>query len=129
MSTALAVLRSECGELVRCTWGARNRLAMRHPLSSAVPFGSRWLDLPQDAMDGDIAMPRVQSTMFGASQRLVVSPGRESEGLFQMPGGAVGHPLSPFYRAGHEAWVRGEPRPLLPGPVRHTLYFVPLATD
>ena len=31
-----------------------------------------------------------------------------------MPGGQSGHPWSPFYRAGHEAWVRGEPT-LSPG--------------
>lgn len=28
---------------------------------------------------------------------------------------ASGHFLSPFYRSGHEAWVRVEPSPLLPG--------------
>ena len=81
----------------------------------ALPFAARWLDMPAQPMPGDAAMPRVQGAAFGASQRLVVSPGREAEGLFQMPGGPVDHPLSPFYGAGHEAWVRGEPQPLLPG--------------
>jgi len=40
-----------------------------------------------------------------------------------MPGGQSGHPLSPFYRAGHEAWARGEASPFLPGPAVHTLTF------
>ena len=70
-------------------------------------------------------MPRVGGPAFGASERLVVAPGKEAQGLFQMPGGPVDHPLSPFYGAGHEAWVRGESRPLLPGPAAHTLRLTP----
>jgi penicillin amidase len=70
-------------------------------------------------------MPRVQGTQFGASERIVVAPGREDAGIFQMPGGPVDHPLSPFYRAGHEAWVRGEPQPFLPGPPLHRLDLAP----
>jgi penicillin amidase len=42
-----------------------------------------------------------------------------------MPGGQSGNPLSPFYRAGHEAWTRGEPTPFLPGPATHTLRLQP----
>jgi penicillin amidase len=70
-------------------------------------------------------MPRVQAPDFGASERMAVSPGREAEGLFHMPGGQSGHPLSPWYRAGHAAWARGEPAPFLPGPRRHLLELVP----
>jgi penicillin amidase len=33
--------------------------------------------------------------------------------------------MSPFYRAGHAAWVNGEPTPLLPGPAQHTLTLQP----
>jgi penicillin amidase len=32
----------------------------------------------------------------GASERFVVSPGREAEGIFHMPAGRSGHPLSPY---------------------------------
>jgi penicillin G amidase len=124
---ALEDLQKECSELAACTWGVENTLQMRHPLSSALPFASRWLDMPQQPLPGDSAMPRVQGVRFGASQRLVVSPGRESEGYFQMPGGPVDHPLSPFYGAGHDAWVKGAATPLLPGPARHTLSLVPAA--
>jgi penicillin amidase len=42
-----------------------------------------------------------------------------------MPGGQSGHPLSPYYRAGHEAWVKGEATPLLPGPAQRTLVLTP----
>jgi penicillin amidase len=124
---ALEELQKECEELSRCTWGAENTLHMVHPLSSELPFASHWLNMPQQQLPGDSAMPRVQGSSFGASERLVVSPGRESEGYFQMPGGPVDHPLSPFYGAGHEAWVKGAATPLLPGPARHTLSLVPAA--
>ena len=54
---------------------------------------------------------------------MTVSPGKEEQGLFNMPGGQSGHPLSPFFLAGHEDWVAGRPGPLLPGPARHVLTF------
>jgi penicillin amidase len=113
------------GELSDRSWGERNTLTMRHPLSRAVPALSRWLDMPRSQLPGDSNMPRVQSPGWGASERLAVSPGREEEGYFHMPGGQSGHPLSPFYRAGHDAWVEGESTPLLPGPAKHTLTLVP----
>lgn len=122
---ALRELQDECPALQRCTWGAQNTLVMRHPLSQAVPLLGRGLDMPAQPLSGDSFMPRVQGPSFGASERIVVSPGREAEGLFQMPGGPVDHPLSPFYGAGHDAWARGQPRPLLPGPARHTLKLTP----
>lgn len=120
-----ADVRARAEPLAEWSWGERNRLQMRHPLSSAVPLLSRWLDMPPTPLPGDRLMPRVQSPTFGASERLVVSPGRESEGLLQVPAGVSGHPLSPFYRSGHEAWLRGEPAPLLPGPERHRLELTP----
>ena len=108
------------------TWGRANTLAMRHPLSPALPaFIGRWLDMPAEPLPGDSEMARVQRPQSGASQRLVVSPGREAQGLLHMPGGQSGHPLSPYYRAGHEAWARGEPTPLLPGPSRWQLLLQP----
>ncbi len=107
------------------TWGERNTIHVSHPMSRALPFLSGWLDMQPSRIPGDNSMPRVQSGSFGASQRMVVSPGRETEGIFHMPGGQSGHPLSPHYRDGHEAWVRGEPTPFLPGPPVSTLVLLP----
>ncbi len=110
----------------RLTQGAANALRMRHPFSRLLP---PWLaslhDMPADPLPGGSDMPRTQNATFGASERLVVSPGRESDGIFHMPGGQSGHPLSPFYRAGHEAWAKGEPTPLLPGAAQHSLVLTP----
>jgi penicillin amidase len=108
------------------TWGSRNTAAICHPLAGALPqFTRSWLCMPADPLPGDGNMPRVQGPAFGASQRMVVSPGHEDEGYIHMPGGQSGHPLSPFWGAGHAAWVRGEPTPFLPGPVEHRLSLQP----
>ena len=107
------------------TWGERNTVRIRHPLSLAVPALGRWLDMPAEPLPGDSHMPRVQSPGFGASQRMVVSPGHEEDGFFHMPGGQSGHPMSPHYRDGHQAWVNGEPTPFLPGATVHTLRLLP----
>jgi penicillin G amidase len=107
------------------TWGERNTTSIRHPLSRALPFLSRWLDGPPEQLPGDNQMPRVQGPGFGASERLSVSPGHESEGYFHMPGGQSGHPLSPYYHAGYSAWAKGEPTPFLPGPTEHRLRMIP----
>jgi penicillin amidase len=38
-----------------------------------------------------------------------------------MPAGQSRHPLSEFYRAGHDDWVQGRPTAFLPGKSVHTL--------
>jgi penicillin amidase len=112
-------------DLAGRTWGERNTIRIRHPLSQAVPALGRWLDVPARPLPGDENMPRVQSPAFGASERIVVSPGREEEGIFQMPGGQSGHPLSPYYQKGQEAWEEGRPTPFLPGTAVHHLRLTP----
>ena len=112
--------------LASATWGRRNTARIVHPLARALPsWLTSWLNMPADPLPGDTNMPRVQTPTHGASERLVVSPGREAEGIFHMPGGQSGHPLSPFYRAGHSAWERGEATPLLPGETKYTLTLAP----
>jgi penicillin amidase len=110
--------------LASATWGERNTAAIAHPLSAALPLLRRWLAVPADMLPGDSNMPRVAGRIFGQSERMTVSPGKEEEGVFNMPGGQSGHPLSPFFLAGHDAWVTGQTTPLLPGAAKHTLTFV-----
>jgi len=101
--------------LAENTWGRRNTTAIRHPISRATGLFGDQLDMPARPLPGDTEMPRVQSPAFGASERLVVSPGRENQGIYHMPGGQSGHPFSPYYRAGHSDWEEGNVTPLLPG--------------
>jgi len=113
------------GDPATYTWGKRNRLDMAHLLARALPLLGRWLNMPAAALPGDDHMPRVQSPDFGASERFAVSPGHEDDAYLHMPGGQSGHPLSPYYRAGHAAWVAGRPTPFLPGAPVHELRLVP----
>ena len=122
VDATIAELASSCPQLARCTWGARNVVRIRHPLSRALPWLAALLDMPTQHLPGDHDMPRVQDgTLYGASERFAVSPGHEEQGYLQIPGGQSGHPLSPYYRAGFLQWARGEPLPFLPGPAEHTL--------
>ncbi len=108
------------------TWGRANTLRMRHPLAGLLPGSlSQLLAMPAEQLPGDDNLPRVQRPDFGATVRFVVAPGHEDEGIFEMPGGQSAHPLSPFFRAGHEAWARGTPAPLLSGSTEHTLTLTP----
>ncbi len=125
VKTMAATAASWPHPLEKYAWGSRNTTAIRHPLSRAMPFLSRYLDMPPRELPGDTDMPRVQGPSHGASERLVVSPGHEREGLFHMPGGQSGHPLSPYYGAGHEDWEEGRPTPLLPGPAVYRLTLRP----
>lgn len=107
------------------TWGERTTLKIQHPLGLAVPLLGGWLGVPARPIPGDLDMPRVVGEDFSASERMVVSPGHEETGIFHMPVGESGHPMSPHYRDGHTAWLEGQPTPFLPGPPVDVLRLVP----
>jgi len=113
------------GGLQQRSWGERNTAAVRHPLSRFVPVLSRWLDMPREPLPGDANLPRAQGPSFGASERFGVSPGDEASGYLHMPAGQSGHPLSDYYRRGHDDWVHGRFSSYLPGEARHTLTLTP----
>ncbi|WP_233236300.1 penicillin acylase family protein [Bordetella sp. LUAb4] len=118
---------AQSGGLAQARWGDRNRLALAHPFARLLPPAlSGWLAAPATPMPGDLHLPRVQRPAFGASERFVVSPGQEQFGILHMPGGASGHPLSPYYLAGNAAWVEGEATPFLPGKAAHRLDLTPM---
>jgi len=122
----VADLKAQGTTVAQATWGAYNTLEMIHPFSRLLPRAlTGWLNMPAEALPGGDDMPRISAPSFGASVRFAVIPGREREGILEMPGGQSGHPLSPYYRAGHEAWVHGDPAPFLPGSAEHTLTLNP----
>ena len=123
----LAKLRALGPRLSDRTWGERNQPVFQHLMSPALGPLGRWLNTPSQPQAGDVDMPRVISLFFGASERMVVSPGHEDAGIFHMPLGESGHPLSPHYRDGHAAWVEGRPTPFLPGAPVDVLRLVPAA--
>ncbi len=112
-------------DMADATWGAHNYARIRHPLSHALPFLGRILDVPPSPLSGDLNLPRVEHRAFGASHRTAVSPGWEENGILNMPTGQSGHPLSPFYNAGHNDWLEGNPTPFLPGPTFTSMTLTP----
>ncbi|WP_420454123.1 penicillin acylase family protein [Rubrivirga sp.] len=121
LDAADAVARDD----VSTPWAVTNTLRMEHPMASVLPGLGDKLVMPMRPQAGDQRMPRVSGRSSGASQRMVVSPGHEERGIFHMPGGQAGHPLSPYWGAGHDDWAEGRPSPFLPGETRWTLALVP----
>jgi penicillin amidase len=107
------------------TWGERNTVRIQHPLSRAIPVLAPWLDMPYQSLPGDANLPRAQGARFGAAERFAVAPGAEEAGYLHMPTGPSGHPLSPWYDAGHDDWAVGRATPFLPGAAAHRLELVP----
>lgn len=120
---AIAELTKDGKALSAATWGDRNTATIAHPIAQAVPMLKFLLAAPADMLAGDANMPRVAGNKFGQSERMTVSPGKEAQGVFNMPGGQSGHPLSPYFLTGHSEWVAGKPMPLLPGKAEHVLTF------
>ncbi|WP_348698719.1 penicillin acylase family protein [Duganella fentianensis] len=120
----VASLTKDGKPLASASWGERNTASSAHPMAAAVPLLGRFLKVAPDMLPGDQHMPRVSGPNFGQSERLSVSPGHEDKGIFNLPGGQSGHPLSPYFLDGRDDWVHGRPTPLLPGPAQHTLTFV-----
>ncbi|MFA0812128.1 penicillin acylase family protein [Microbulbifer epialgicus] len=113
LDQVLSKMAATGASLEQQTWGVQNTAAIRHPLARAVSAIDWFTAMPSDALAGDTHMPRFQSPTHGASQRLVVAPGRESKGVFHMATGQSAHPLSPFFANGHLDWVEGNPSPLV----------------
>jgi penicillin amidase len=124
--TSTALETQAGGRLEAFTWGRANHAGINHPLDAAAPgIGAIVLDPPDEPQPGDVYQPRVSAPGFGASVRFVVAPGHESDGLYHMPTGQSGHPLSPYYNLGHDDWAKGRATPFLPGDAIWRLTLVP----
>lgn len=114
-------------KLTEYTWGASNTTEIGHPLSAAVPGLAALADMPEYQQNGDTEnIPHISGRTQGQSERIVVSPGYEAHGFMDLPSGQSGHPLSPYYGAGHQDWLEGGKTPFLPGETKWTLRFTPL---
>lgn len=120
-------LETDYGSLAAASWGNLNKSGIVHPLAAAVPFFGDLLNMPSMPMNGDSHMPRVQNKVHGQSERMVVSPGKEAEGILVIPAGQSGHPLSPFYKADHEFWLKELSLGFLPGEQKYLMKLQPKA--
>lgn len=111
--------------LMELNWGMQNKVKHSHPFSKALPMLSNLLDMPSEALPGCSFCVRATGPGFGASERLVVSPGHFDDAILHMPGGQSGHPLSSYYRDQQAYWLKGLPMPLTAGKPEHTLLLQP----
>jgi penicillin amidase len=107
-------------------WRQVNVVHVRHPFGRLVSWLSPVLDMPAAGLAGCSGYcVRILSGDLGASERFVVSPGHHADGLFHMPGGQSGHPLSSHYRDEHQAWADGWALPFGITAVEDTLTLLP----
>lgn len=106
--------------LDQLTWGTIHRTQISHPLGF-IPILGNMLNMPQKPLPGGYHCVRATS----ASERMVISPGRETDGILHIPCGQSGHPLSKNYKDQFSYWLKGEPLPFLPDPATHTLTLNP----
>lgn len=125
VDAAIAQLTEGGRTLADRSWGEANSAEIRHPLAAAIPFFGPSLNMPADPLPGDVYTPRASTPRTGPSERMVVSPGRESEGILHIPTGQSGHPLSPHFADQYRAWLNGDATPFLPGPTVSTLTLTP----
>lgn len=106
-------------------WGAVNRTLVRHPMAEEARLFASMLNMPSEPLPGHRYAVRVGLPRYGASARMVVSPGREERGVLHIPAGQSGHPLSPHYRDSHAAWLEGRPTSFRVGEAAEVLTLVP----
>jgi penicillin amidase len=123
----IALLTDGGKALADRTWAEANSAEIRHPLASAIPLFGKYLNMPGDPLPGDVYTPRASTPRTGPSERIAVSPGREKDGIMEIPTGQSGHPLSPHYGDQYRAWLNGEPTPFMPGPTVSSLVLTPAA--
>ena len=113
------------GDLSQFTWGRRNHSGIHHPLAFGLPAIGLLTDPPDVPIPGDTLLPRVGAPGYGSTERFVVSPGHEGDGIFEMPVGEASNPLSPYFLAGHSDWLEGRASPFMPESPRWTLVLKP----
>ncbi|MBL9119325.1 MAG: penicillin acylase family protein [Phycisphaerae bacterium] len=106
-------------------WGSLNASQFAHPLARAMPLLASSFSIPAHDQPGHTTTVRVAAPTFGASDRLIVSPGREAEALIATPTGQSANPTSKHYRDLHESWRRGEYLPLRTGAQTSVIRFRP----
>jgi penicillin amidase len=118
--SAQALLQQEfVGTLDELSWGKVSKVNIRHPMAEAVEGLGLFLDMPARPLPGCPHCVRLADGAYGASERMVISPGHESDGILHMPGGQSGQPGSAHYADQQDDWLMGSATPFFaPGPLR-----------
>lgn len=117
--------RHQVQDINQLVWSDINPVRISHPFTRTIPVLSEFLDLPEYRLSGCTFCINVMAEGYGVTERLVVSPGHNDEGLVQMAGGQSGHPLSEHYGDQHVFWAKLVAMPLEPEAIRYSLRLVP----
>lgn len=111
--------------LAALRWGEVNKVEISHPLAEGLPALHFFLDMPREPLAGCENCVRLANGKFGASERMVVAPGHERDGIFHIPGGQSGHIGSTHYSDQQKSWLEGLPTPFSSNETRHLLTLDP----
>ena len=125
-ATVADMTRNGARPLAQATWGEANRSHIGHVLSRAVPALSHVAGHAVACRSRATATCRTWRRRRSGSRSAWSSRrGTRSARTLSMPGGQSGHPMSPYYGAGHADWVAGRATPLLAGAAQHVLTLTP----
>ncbi len=113
--------------LADLTWGRINTTNNSHPFSRKLPILSSLLDMPQNQLAGCPYCIRVVYGLYGASERMVISPGHLQQGILHMPAGQSGHPLSSHYGDQQPFWESGKALPFMSNVVAQRFELLPVS--
>jgi penicillin amidase len=113
--------------LAEIRWGDESEVDMHHPLGRSNAFLAWLLNMPRVPLSGCGHCVRVASGKHGATERMVVAPGHESDGILHMPGGQSGQPGSPHYDDQQQDWIAGRAMKFSPGAAVRRLTLRPRA--
>jgi penicillin G amidase len=82
--------------------------------------------MPRVSLAGCGHCVRFADGKYGASERLVVAPGHEGDGIFHMPGGQSGQPGSRHYFDQQESWIEGLAARFSESKIAHKLMLMPV---
>ena len=119
------VQRQGVKTLAGLTWGEVSKAEIHHPLGEKIQVLRPLLDMPRASLAGCGHCVRFADGKYGASERLVVAPGHESDGIFHMPGGQSGQPGSRHYFDQQESWIEGLPARFSESKIAHKLMLMP----
>ena len=106
-------------------WSRWNITTYRHPLSSGLPFVGRWLDMPVQALPGDLYTPNMHWNSSASSERMIVSPGHEERRNHAHADGPERPSAVALLLELTSGVGDGEATPFLPGPTVYTLTLTP----
>jgi penicillin amidase len=115
--------------LSELTWGKAYPVEIRHSVAGGIPLLGRLFNMPRSPLAGCQHCVRFLFSnpigLSGANSRMVVSPGREEDGILQMIGGQSGQLGSAHYSDQQADWVSGRARALRIGEARSRIILEP----